>query len=121
MTVAPGLCVHSEHWHLSADEKAWFQARSLATVRQGHLGDSINNDDALHLAQSTENIVAVRLRDNRTPNAMLGANRKNADTANKAAEPHGALDGTEAKKQPRHFNRGDLVTDIGRGHRSCSI
>ena len=52
---------------------------------------------------------------------MLGANRKNADTANKAAELHGAFDGTEAKKQPRHVERGDLDTDLGRSYRSCPI
>lgn len=52
---------------------------------------------------------------------MLGANRKNADTANKPAKLYGARDGTEAKKQPRHVERGDLDTDIDHGFRSCPI
>lgn len=32
-----------------------------------------------------------------------------------------ALNGKEAKKQPRHGNRRDLDIHIGRGHRSCPI
>lgn len=91
------------------------------TSLETKLRDSRNKDDALHLAQSKENFVAVRRRDKPTSTAMLGANRKNADTANKPAELHGAPDGTEAKKQPRHVERGDLDTDTGRGHRRCTI